>query len=226
MLSVSSFRDQYHARGLPPGWRPGGQIRLNPTSVLVISLPGGEIVDRLHDSPAAIDEVAYSPDGSQVALACFDGAVRLWGGDGTGSLREAARHSGRVTSVTFVPSSDLLVSASDSGEVLETRWRSGNTLRRWAHDGRSVVTMGASPAGGWVAYALDDHSIHLVDTVSGGGAKRMIGHDHRVRGLAFSERGSRLFSILDRGELKIWSVDTGQELLTLDGSRIWQAISY
>lgn len=219
VLSVSSFEGSNTTRAAfhPDGDRAA--VRLNPTSVLVISLPGGEIVDRLHDNPAAIDEVAYSPDGSQLALACFDGAVRLWSGDGSGRLREAARHSGRVTSVTFVPSTDLLVSASDSGEVLETRWPSGNTLRRWAHDGRSVVTMGASPAGGWVAYALDDHSIHLVDAVSGGDAKRMIGHDHRVRGLAFSERGSRLFSISDRGELKIWSVDTGQELLTLDGKQ-------
>src|SRR5262249_34867897 len=62
--------------------------------------------------PAAVLDVAFSPDGALLATACADGNARLWRADTGALVRTLRGHTDDVTSVAFSPDGRLLVTAS------------------------------------------------------------------------------------------------------------------
>jgi WD40 repeat protein len=61
--------------------------------------------------------VAFSPDGTLLASAGDDGAVRLWDAATGVPVRTLTGHSGCVLAVAFSPDEALLASAGDDGAV-------------------------------------------------------------------------------------------------------------
>lgn len=72
---------------------------------------GPVIVLRGHTD--SITDIAFSPDGAQLATASLDGTIQIWNALDGSQIRTIAGHSAGVRSIDFSPDGTLLASGSD-----------------------------------------------------------------------------------------------------------------
>lgn len=120
---------------------------------------GAAIVDRetgtilhrpLDGENRTVLSVAFSPDGSQLALACSDGVVRLfnpWSGE---QLMELVAPSGSMRSVVFSPDGELVVACDQNGLIHV--WRRATTERLKTQPGPTQMEkLAMHPTRPWLA---------------------------------------------------------------------------
>jgi WD40 repeat protein len=77
----------------------------------------GERLLNLSDHRDSVTKIAFSPDGTKLATASFDGTARVWDG-GSGEERLTLGGYGtRLQDVVFSPDGGHLVTASEDGTV-------------------------------------------------------------------------------------------------------------
>jgi WD40 repeat protein len=136
--------------------------------------------------------LAFSPDSRQLASADYSETVTLW------DIRSL-----------------VTISADDQGaglakdQVEATLARHSRTLTAPC----GVNGVAYSPDGGLLAIAGSDATVRLFDPATDRQVRVLRGHAKEVRCVAFSPDGTQLVS--GGGELKVWDVATGQELLSL-----------
>jgi len=146
--------------------------------------------------------LAWSPDGRWIA-ADREGAVVLWDG-------EVARE---------LPVDSPLVGLAWSPRALATRHRDGG-VRFWRGGALAArVDLGGggpmrwSPDGGRLALTIQG-GVALLDP-AGARVGAIRGHTSTVRSLAWSPDGARLATSAHDRTLRVWAVETNQELLRL-----------
>jgi WD40 repeat protein len=189
-----------------------------------------------------VSAVAFRPDGKQVASASTGnqdgkkpGEVYLWGADTGERTGQLAGLKTSVLSLSWRPDGRRLATLSADGSVRVWEPGSGGEVLvpqaevfRGAY--LSVGCVAYSPDGkllaGAVSNALDAQQrreLVIWDAETGAERARMAGHSAPVSGLAFSPDGRRLAAAswdINRGatgEVKLWDVATGTEILTLPG---------
>jgi eukaryotic-like serine/threonine-protein kinase len=190
-----------------------------------------------------ISAVAYRPDGKQLASASTGsrdgkkpGEVYLWGADAGKPVGQLEGLKTSVLSLAWRPDGRRLATVSADGAVQVWEPATGKevrSLRPGPEFGRTYLSVGTvafSPDGkllaGAVTNALDVRQrpeVVVWDAETGAALTRMAGHSAPVSGLDFSPDGRRLASAswdINRGavgEVKLWDVTTGTELLALPG---------
>jgi hypothetical protein len=100
--------------------------------------------------------VAYSPDGTLLATACWDGAARLWDAR-TGREGFTLRgHQKAVSAVAFTPYGSRLVTASDDGTARVWDTLTGSEVLVLREHTKSLRTAAFSPDGLRLVTASDD----------------------------------------------------------------------
>lgn len=165
-----------------------------------------------------VRDLAFTPDGSALALGNSAGAIRLYDPD-TGSLLRAFESSPkRIRDVCISPKGDLLAWASEDGFV---------RVRDLAGDRRfepvrlqDEATTVAFVLGG-AALAVGDRSgvVTILDPARGeeGGLRHLRGESGELLALACHPDGKTLAGAGMRTTIRFWDVETGQELMTLRG---------
>src|SRR5262249_27537822 len=133
------------------------------------------------------NRLAFSPDGTRLASASFDGSIRVWDGNTGKELCKIIGHTtstghwGRVSRLAFTPDGTRLVSAGhqDAGEDRAGRlwdttvkiWdvKSGQELRTIKGDTSAVAGLGAAiiPEKSRLALSQNDNTIKIWDLNSG-----------------------------------------------------------
>lgn len=94
---------------------------------------------RLPGHDAAIRQLAFRPDGLQLASVSNDGSLRLWDPQRARETQRLEAHAGPVTAVVWCPSGTRIASASDDGSVRISTFAEGELRTSrvlWsAHDG-------------------------------------------------------------------------------------------
>lgn len=168
-----------------------------------------------------INAVAYSPDGSLVALAGYD-EVRLISPTSHGVVHRLAGHRGNVTAVVF--SGDgrkLLAAGGEAGLFGEARLWSvpeGSLLRKFIGHKDGMYAAALSADGKLLATGSYDQKIILWNVATGETLRTLTGHNGAVYDVAFSPNGKLLASASGDRSVKLWDVSTGQRLDTFPQS--------
>jgi tRNA A-37 threonylcarbamoyl transferase component Bud32 len=182
--------------------------------------------------------VAFSPKEFHALSGSADGLVQLWN-VGTGNeLRRLTGHADMVRTVSFAPGGRYAISASgarwkDGGRTItagsdyhvrlwdlesgkEVRCLGGHTApiycAAFSPDGQRILSCGFdSHFNNWLSGVVDN-SIRLWDAKTGKALRRLKGHTHGVRSVAFSADGRYAVSGSADKSVRLWDLASGQEV--------------
>jgi WD40 repeat protein/anti-sigma factor RsiW len=191
-----------------------------------------ELVAVLGDSRLAhwypLCEACFSPDGKRLITTTENAlTMRAWD----------ARTGHLLSSTSFVWSAEDIYGrlSADGARVALRRGKAavvidvptGERLCSSAAHADSVWVATFSRDGKWLATGAEDRKIKVCDAVSGKESRTLEGHTLGIRVLAFSPDGKRLASSAwtypkrlekGHGEVKLWDLETGKQILALKGN--------
>ncbi|MFG1961129.1 TIR domain-containing protein [Nonomuraea sp. NPDC049028] len=203
---------------------------INVTGTLP-DLPGASVVPgqpvEIQLAPAAIgvpygyhfqtsrlpEPIAYSPDGSTLAVGHEDGGVLLCVAGAP--VRTLQGHAGRVYAVSFA--GGLLATGASDGLVVLWDALTGAHLRELRGHADGVWPVRLNPSGELVAAGGGDGVIRVWDTATGRLVHELAGHQAPVYTVSFGD--SVLVSGDSAGVVRLWDLASGQVTGTLDGHR-------
>jgi WD40 repeat protein len=191
-----------------------------------------------------VNEVAFSPDGQQIA-SCSDGELKIWSVSDGRSLQDLSDSSetiGDFQTLQFSPNGKLLAVGGavgddqaavgiwnpSTGKLLKTITIPTNSpsapirKRSRAHalampGGPSVVvhSVAFSPDGKLLVSGDENGNVILWNVKTGRRVRMMKEHDSTVNSVAFNHKGTRIASGSFDQTVKIWEVSSGRALRTL-----------
>lgn len=203
---------------------PYGDVRLfdMATGRLMAVLPGAEY---------EIYDLAFSPDGQQLAAGGSDGMVYLWRRDeaeaaGWKPERKLDADSWHIDKIAFAANGTRLATATtDNGIRL---WDLGTgeeiALPEQAESLRDtpVMALAVSQDGTLFATGSADGQVHVWQASDGALLRAMPAQEYLVGSLTFASQGKRLvascgYRCADRNRTDVWSLETGEAVLTYSG---------
>ncbi len=156
--------------------------------------------------------LAFSPDGSCLALGDDDGAIRLFNVESGIETRCLEVHVDAVRSLAFSPDGRRLVSTGQDRRVMLWDLEKGQAIRNLTDAGDCPVQYAAfSPDGRTLAVgeaAGSPQDVLIMDSHTGEVKGRLSGHEAGIRTLAFSPDGLTLATAgLDR-KVILWDLKT------------------
>jgi WD40 repeat protein/serine/threonine protein kinase len=215
-----------HAPARSMAFSPDGQ-RLATAGVLTIHLfdaKTGEEQYTLRGHSGALNGIAFSQDGLQLASASRDQTVKIWHTISGEELFTIRGHTTSVYSVAFSPDGRRVVSAG--GDSLNPL--APGSVKVWdaTNPQEALAIGGADPGGRTVAFDVNGRrlvtagfkqTVKLRDAVTGEELFDLKGHSGDVVSAAFSPNGAQVASASRDKTVKLWDANTGQELFTLKG---------
>ena len=171
-----------------------------------------------HTAAQYINEIAYSPDGTRLAVA---GSIWIWIYDAQTSeeLNLLTGHTDYVNSVSFSPDGNTL--ASGSGDRTIRLWdvETGDPIRTLTGHTHSVRSVSFSPDGNTLASGSWDGTLRLWNAETGDPIRTLTGHTGDVHNVSFSPDGNTLASGGGGWDetIRLWEVATGAPIRTLIG---------
>ncbi len=174
---------------------------------------------REHCKP--VYSVAFSPDGKLLVSASEDETVRVWDIATGRCTRLMSAHKGGAYSAVFSPDGRLIASAgadkavnvwnADTGRCLQIL-KCKNKMRSVAFspDGKLLASCGG----------FDEGVVHIWNTSTWDHVKTLTGHEEAACCVVFSPDGKAVASSDDYDQVKIWDVETGRCIRTLEGEAI------
>jgi WD40 repeat protein len=169
-------------------------------------------------------DVAFSPDGINLAVIDYDGFLRVFDfhqllqtqpGISSEPIFENSAHDNFIFSVRYSPDGSKIATAG-----------ADRFVRVWdAHTGELIINLGGirefnfdaqfSPDGNQIATSDEEGFIQLWDVESGELLSSLSGHNSSVLRLAFDLDGKRIASAGSDGTVRVWDTETGEELLSI-----------
>ncbi|KAF7966265.1 hypothetical protein HWV62_39411 [Athelia sp. TMB] len=157
--------------------------------------------------------VAFSPDGSRIALGSSGGNVQVWDIlTGQPALPLLEGHKSPVWSVSFSPDGSKIASGSWDGTVRVWDAVTGQTTLSLARGPRDPVhSVAFSPDGSKIVSGSYEGVLRVWDAITGQPTLPPLeGHGNSVRSVSFSPDGSRIVSGSDDKTILVWDALTGQ----------------
>ncbi len=174
----------------------------NDHTVLLISLPDGKLIRRLHGNTQPVRTVAFSPDGKWLAAGGTDGTLRLWSTSDWALSKSLLGHTGRIDSLAWHPSSTRLVTSSWDGTCRFWSIADGTSAAVTAHSGWRVYCVAWSPDGNFLATGGGDDWVKLW-AADGRLIRNLVPANKTIKTIAFSPDGTKLLYGFGGGQTNV-----------------------
>jgi WD40 repeat protein/serine/threonine protein kinase len=165
---------------------------------------------------AAVYDVAVSPDGRTIAVACQDQAVHLFDVS-TADGRRLRGHGDQVLSVAFSSDGRALASGDWAGKVRLWDVTSGAAERVLDAHGGPVLSVAFHPSGGRLATGGMDDRGRVWDLATGEPLHELGSHGGLVHAVAFAPGGATLATAGQDRAVRLWDAGTGALRGRLEG---------
>ncbi|MCB9418600.1 MAG: hypothetical protein H6667_02260 [Ardenticatenaceae bacterium] len=207
LLALEAVNFTYQHTQTAPAEAEDALYRALQASQLQLTLSGH--TDGVHD-------VAFNADGSLLATAGLDAAVKIWDAHSGQTVQTFTDSERGFNSVAFSPAQPHLAAAGLDGSVYIWDLTSGRRVRRLASDGGSVQAIAYNADGSLLAAAMADASVRVWDMTSGESLLRLVdGHKQAVNDVSFSQDGSQVVSAGEDGLVVFWDLATGTAVANL-----------
>jgi WD40 repeat protein/serine/threonine protein kinase len=204
-----------------PAFAVGGRVLAMPRAgtVSVFDPATSEEIERIPALGADVRTVAYSADGTLLASGSPSApGIRVWSCAERRLLWELDDPNARVHLLHFRADGTRLFSVDSEGKAI---WRDTHTwqaIRVFVMELESVSARAVSPDGRLLAVGAATGAIRWVDAETGELlAAKTDAHRHPVKGIAFSNDGSRAASVAEDGTVAIWDPSSFQLLDAFKG---------
>jgi WD40 repeat protein len=176
--------------------------------------------------------VAFSPDGRTLAVGYDDQSVpnrdtlKLWDVATGRELADLRGHGAMVSSVTFAPDGQTLISAGYDWLIKIWDARSQKVIATLKGHTAPVKYVACAPDGQTLASAGYDGLMKVWDTATGQQRFSVGGRTDRVNAVAFAPDGNAVASADNAGELRIWDMGTGQAIREFGDASHLMALAY
>src|SRR6516165_240161 len=168
---------------------------------------------------ALVSSAAFSPDGSRVVTASWDGTARLWDIKTGAALATLAGHRGWVWKAAFSPDGRRIVTASADKTARVWDAATGALLATLSGHRGWVNSAAFSPDGSRIVTASEDDTARVWDAAAGTALLTLSGHSDAINGAAFSPDGTRIVTTSFDTTARVWDARTGAALGTLSGHK-------
>ncbi|MFE1028338.1 trypsin-like peptidase domain-containing protein [Streptomyces sp. NPDC058818] len=185
------------------------------SSVHLVDVRTHRRLDTLDAVNKSIYSVAFSPDGSTLAMASGDGKLRLWDLSRRRLTATLTGHTDMAQSVSFTPDGRTLVSSGRDGAVM--LWDAHTHLRIATLTGHTGIVWSAavSPDGKTLATVGDDRAMRLWDLGTHRQLALYTGHTGAVKSAFFSPDGNTLVTSSSDMTVRLWDTRAFSDLDTL-----------
>lgn len=205
-------------------YSPDGRTILAADVVGTLLLFDGETGDVLHTIPEAHDtwipKTAFSPDSTLVLSAGADATVALWDVETRELVHrftDLGVNATRADSVAFNSDGTRAVSVIDNARIIIWDVTTLEEINHIDVDGKKPSSALFVPGDDSHLIVTIDTQIVLMDAETGEVTRRFIGHTSTVEGrIVAGSDGQTLVSAAADGTIRVWNLETGQEVHRLD----------
>ncbi len=162
---------------------------------------------------------AFHPGGDRLAVASFDGSVKVWDTKTNRLLQSFEAHDGRVYDVEYSPDGKRLATAGHDKTVIVWLAESGNPLYRLEGHQDQVRSLAFSSNGKLLVSAGWDGTVRVWEVATAKCLKVLKGHKGKVYDAAFSPDGKRIVSVGEDKTLRLWKLPRGKPVQKIIGHK-------
>jgi WD40 repeat protein len=210
---------------------PDGQRAVSASSdgtLKVWDLETGRVLRTLTGYSDSLCCVTVAADGQRAVFGSADKTLKVWDLATGRVLRTLEGHSDSVKGVALTPDGKRAVSASWDKTLKVWDLDTGLALRTLAGHSGEVTGVAVTPDGKRAVSASMDRTLKVWDLDTGLELRTLEGHhdyiwsvvvshSNHVNGVAVTPDGKRAVSASTDNTLKVWDLDTGRALRTLEG---------
>ncbi len=182
-------------------------------------LESGTLRHRVESEGGNVPALVFSPD-SRVLLTAGDSRiVRAWDAESGTMLRSFSGHQGEIQDLEFAPDGRTFVSASADNTARVWSLETGETLHRVIVPGFFIDAVAFTPDGTRLITSTSSPSerIRLWDLATESTIRTFADHATHVPDLGFVRSGN-LVTAGDDSAVRVWDVETGALVRTLNGA--------
>jgi WD40 repeat protein/serine/threonine protein kinase len=184
---------------------------------------------------SVVAAVAYNPDGKHLAIASYDGTVKVWEVEAGKAQLTLQGHSGGTSSVAYNADGTRLASAGYDRTVKVWDAATGRELFTIKGHSSVVTSVSFSPDGKRLASAAGDKTVRVWNTQVGQHPMALDGGG-LVNSVAVSPNGKLLAATgraplqpgkgpLNESQVKVWDIESGKELHSFKAGGVSVAFS-
>ncbi len=180
----------------------------------ILDVATGRTVRNLVGHALGIPSIKFSPDGTRLATAGFDGTAKLWTTAPLPDNLSLEGHEQAVWTVAFSPDGNRV--ASGSLDLTAAVWdtQTGERLIT-LNVGFPVISLAFSPGGERLVTAGTNHTAKVWSTLNGQELLMLSGHSSTVNSVAWSADGRLILTGGRDGTARLWNAATGDPVRTV-----------
>ena len=188
-----------------------------PRKIEVWNLSMGKLLHTISGQNAAVNALAFSPDGSQVVSGWNDDLIRIFDTQSGSERGRLSGHTGPVTSVAFSHDGSRVVSGSRDKTIRIWNAANGQPSATLCGHTWTVTSVAFSPDDRSIASASWDKTVKLWSATELDELPTLRGHQLHASGVAVSADGTLIASSSWDKSVRLWDAKSLKQLAVISG---------